>query len=76
MTGLQNIHTAKISGYTVSELQVADSFTNFLASVDIRAFSHWFFLALTFFTPQVFLFHYNCTENFYMNSMVGLGINH
>ena len=35
---------------------MADSFTDFLALFDIRAFSRWFFLALDFFTPQVFLY--------------------
>ena len=36
-------------------LQVTDSLTDFLALVDIRAFSCWFFLATYFFTPQVYL---------------------
>ena len=55
---LINGFLAKLLGlsHLISGLYVADSFTNFLVLVDIKAFSRWFFLASPFFyTPGVFV---------------------
>ena len=51
----------KLHGLSLlSELQILDLFTDFLALVDIRAFGHWFFLASQFFyTLGVFVLHIN-----------------
>ena len=56
---------------------MADSFTDFLAIVDIRAFSRWFFLASPFFcTLGVFVcaYHYFLSTSYASNFLVAIAM--